>query len=43
MLIRISQNKKPPISKRQTTTAPSLILEFEMEAKKIFYPKPHLL
>ena len=42
-LIRISQNKKPLISKRQITTTPSLILESEMEAKKILYPKPDLL
>ena len=41
--MRISQNKKPLISKHQITTAPSLILEFEMEAKKVLYPKPHLL
>ena len=43
VLIRISKNKKSLISKRQITTVPSLRLEFEMEGRKILYPKCHLL
>ena len=43
VLMQLIKNKKSLISKRQITTMPCLRLEFEMEGRKILYPKCHLL